>query len=445
MTSPLVSPASLKAEHPLCEFRRQWNASNKREKEEFDYSEFRAGTLGLLDMLGNAGNCFDVQNPSRRVACSCMANLVLTEEETEATIDYLINFFKLRYEEQRSLILEWKRYSKTFRSFNNDEALSSHQTYLLPGSSTHRVCKNAIAKLVGKERHAWSSIGKPGKAKHGLAEQKGNNSLSEEWEEKLNEYFFSLSKLGAPRATKIVTGLSVDKGTVTTELKHQDVDLIELPACHTKRSLYQSFLLENDLEVSFDNKSRMSSKEKIPLSWPAFCSFWTKNYPKVVISKPAEDLCDDCVVFANKHKYIQSRRRRKPSSPDDEDSDDDPSPPPPTRDEEEALRDEEEDLVVAAAKHVEMAKAQRLFFVSKKEEAKQHAADNKPRTQRTYCFVADFAQNMYVPNFAQEQPGATYYYSPLNVYPFGVVDASTDPTLLTAFIFNEGKFMLLLP
>jgi hypothetical protein len=67
-----------------------------------------------------------------------------------------------------------------------------------------------------------------------------------------------------------------------------------------------------------------------------------------------------------------------------------------------------------------------------------HALTNVARADRTYTFVADFAQNMYVPNFAAEQPGATYYFSPLNVYPFGVVDASTSPTLLTAFIYSEG-------
>jgi hypothetical protein len=45
---------------------------------------------------------------------------------------------------------------------------------------------------------------------------------------------------------------------------------------------------------------------------------------------------------------------------------------------------------------------------------------------------------MYLPNFAAEQPGATYYYSPLNVYPFGIVDCSTNPSKLTAMIFYEG-------
>ena len=51
------------------------------------------------------------------------------------------------------------------------------------------------------------------------------------------------------------------------------------------------------------------------------------------------------------------------------------------------------------------------------------------------CYVADYAQNMCLPNFASEQPGATYYYSPFNVYVFGVVDASIDS--LTAYMYPE--------
>jgi hypothetical protein len=30
------------------------------------------------------------------------------------------------------------------------------------------------------------------------------------------------------------------------------------------------------------------------------------------------------------------------------------------------------------------------------------------------------------------------YYSPLNVYPFGIVDCSTEPSQLTAMMFYEG-------
>ena len=90
-----------------------------------------------------------------------------------------------------------------------------------------------------------------------------------------------------------------------------------------------------------------------------------------------------------------------------------------------------------AARHVSMARKQRELFNAKKELAKSTAT--LPARDRVYTFVADFAQNMYLPNFAAEQPGATYYYSPLNVYPFGIVDASKTPTELTAHVFYEGE------
>ena len=51
---------------------------------------------------------------------------------------------------------------------------------------------------------------------------------------------------------------------------------------------------------------------------------------------------------------------------------------------------------------------------------------------------------MYLPNFSAEQPGATYYYSPLNVYPFGSVDGSTEPTELTGHFYYEGTSLLLM-
>jgi hypothetical protein len=52
------------------------------------------------------------------------------------------------------------------------------------------------------------------------------------------------------------------------------------------------------------------------ISWPSFCRFWSKNYPKIVIQRPAEDLCDDCVVFANRHKY--QKREAQEEEDDDE-------------------------------------------------------------------------------------------------------------------------------
>ena len=99
--------------------------------------------------------------------------------------------------------------------------------------------------------------------------------------------------------------------------------------------------------------------------------------------------------------------------------------------------------MINAAKHVNMARKQRLLFIAKKEKAKEDVRNGVKQEDRVYTFVADFAQNMYLPNFSAEQPGATYYYSPLNVYPFGVVDGSTEPTELTAHVYYEGMLLLL--
>ena len=96
---------------------------------------------------------------------------------------------------------------------------------------------------------------------------------------------------------------------------------------------------------------------------------------------------------------------------------------------------QQEQEILAAAKHVEMAKLQRELFNKKKEEAFNDR--NKPKEDRVYTLVADYAQNMYLPNFASSQPGATYYYSPLNEYCFGVVDASTRPSKLYGHVYLE--------
>jgi hypothetical protein len=101
----------------------------------------------------------------------------------------------------------------------------------------------------------------------------------------------------------------------------------------------------------------------------------------------------------------------------------------------EALMQAQEEEILSVARHVEMAQKQRILFNNKKDIA--FLDKDKPKEDRVFTFVADYAQNMYLPNFASSQPGATYYYSPLNAYCFGVVDASTRPSKLYGHIYLE--------
>jgi hypothetical protein len=57
----------------------------------------------------------------------------------------------------------------------------------------------------------------------------------------------------------------------------------------------------------------------------------------------------------------------------------------------------------------------------------------------SFCLVADYAQNLGLPHFGGEQPGDTYYFSPLAVYCFGVVDASRSPEVLHCFGYTEDQ------
>jgi hypothetical protein len=42
-----------------------------------------------------------------------------------------------------------------------------------------------------------------------------------------------------------------------------------------------------------------------------------------------------------------------------------------------------------------------------------------------------------LPNLGDTQPGNTYYFSPKNVYVFGIADNSTKPTTLLSYVYQE--------
>ena len=438
--SCFVSPSKTPLSSPVVQLHALWNECNRQEQEEFDYSPWRESLEDFLIVMMRTEFCTDVHNPGRKTKCTCMSSLDISNVEKEEVLDYLITYAKMGRDEQRALIWEWKRYSKVLDT--GERGAYGGKTYLLPGT-THVICKNAIAKIIGKKCDAWSSIKGP-EPSHGLKDWPSNSRMKPEVEDDLHAYFLSPQSLGAPRATRLVSSISADKEKVNTELRDADADLIELPSCHRKRALYRGFLLSQGWEAKFDHKSRQTSlvkageqiEDKGPISWPSFCQYWERHFPKLVIQRPAEDLCDDCVIFANKHRYMKRNTR----TVEDGDSDtEEASEREVNHDEDEQVMEAQEDLIVRAAKHVAMAKEQRQLFVRKKAEAREDAIKGIPQEQRTYTFVADFAQNMYLPNFASEQPGATYYFSPLNVYPFGVVDPSGEQSQLIAHIYIEGE------
>ena len=258
-----VSPSESHNKSPLLELRRCWTACNKAEKAAFDLGPWKSDFDEFLTLLMNRGRCGDIHHVQRVTTCNCMQELqtTLSYDDQSQVVDCLVQHAKLDWEPQRQLTVEWKKHGEATRSMLEGQRRNEQSKVCpLPGSSSHKTCKNALATILGKSKCAWENIGKEGKDVHGLAKcETSNYALPKEEVEALHECLFSLTKLGAPRATKPMTDLLSD-GTVSTELKDADPELIELPFCNSKRQLYKSHLLSRGFDVGCDSKSRQTTK-----------------------------------------------------------------------------------------------------------------------------------------------------------------------------------------
>jgi hypothetical protein len=94
--------------------------------------------------------------------------------------------------------------------------------------------------------------------------------------------------------------------------------------------------------------------------------------------------------------------------------------------------DEERELMlIDSAEHVKMARSQRALYKAKVVDAVADATEGKDHAKRRYTFVVDYGQNMELPVYNKEQPGITYYYSPLSIYNLGIVDH--------AHVYDDGR------
>ncbi len=81
---------------------------------------------------------------------------------------------------------------------------------------------------------------------------------------------------------------------------------------------------------------------------------------------------------------------------------------------------------MAIGEHVRMYWVQQVLFQEKVEEAIADAKEDKQFSDRRYTFVVDYGQNMELPVYNSQQPGATYYYSPVSINNLGMVDHAHD-------------------
>ncbi len=92
---------------------------------------------------------------------------------------------------------------------------------------------------------------------------------------------------------------------------------------------------------------------------------------------------------------------------------------------------ERELMLMQAAAHIKMARAQRALYQAKVVDVVADATAGEEHLVRRYTFGVNYGQNMELPVYNKEQPGCTYYFSPMSIYNLGVVDH--------AHVYNDGE------
>jgi hypothetical protein len=197
-----------------------------------------------------------------------------------------------------------------------------------------------------------------------------------------------------------------------------------------------------------------------------FFPFIYYYYYYIYHQSPQKDICPACCVFHNRFRYASRKKNNEPGELADhagegidkyyttKDTD--------RRDEEveQELREacidlkkdiyatvilEEEDAVkernktiLEAAEHVKEAQGMREEGNKRIAEALEDQRNELPHNEARRCIIGDFCQNCGIPHLGGCQAGDTYYFSPLNVNVFGIVDCGVEGGALHAYPYHEG-------
>ena len=330
------------------------------------------------------------------------------------------------------------------------------------------VCKNGLQGLLCIGRKLWtSSIKNPGQV-HGNTGKANKSKPFAEVYVSLTTFFEALEKEGSPFATRII------REETGTTMRDDDPNEVCLPPHITKHKCYARWCWERGWKVFkvsrtltlYDKVQNFSLHENddasaVPLwpsgstpervvTWPTFLDFWKENFPHIKLRKKGADTCTDCLVLVNEFRMrlgASARNENEDDSSQEEgagggvnggDGDDDGGngdgggggggSDGGGGDEDMLVRQmNNAQLVLQKAKaHVKKYQVQRRHATHVKDLAKLDITNHLPSLFRRRVLTIDMGQNLSVPNFEGEQPGDTYYLSPLTVYLFGVVEAEFD-------------------
>jgi hypothetical protein len=440
---------------------REWKSSpfelfHKRKEPDFILNEL----ISYNQTLANRPCCFNTVQGKGSHTCSCLSALENGKDDSfyEAVAEYQYMFGSLNKDDQKKMVIEWMRnmpatgiqkkkkmFSIPFLLHEDDNSDEYHNLRI------SKICTSAMLDLLGKRRRWWFVCREHAKnntlPSHALKGRTPNNKRK--WntlfEEDLKTHFEQLKQEAEPVATGVVREL-----TGETNLRDA-VDADYFPPSVSKRSCYGRFCLERGWRISSSNKGTIQKtpiegldQQEIP-SLTSYNSFWEKHYDKLKVRKPTEDICGYCYRIYNSSKFrLSTFDAEQVEDENNREGDlgvtcDDTSESTTTEGLVNVSKEvgHWERLLLDASLHVQRARAQRQLLHNKQTKATRDKVNNISHCNRHYCLIADYSQNLNLPHFGSTQPGETYFYTPLILYLFGVVDTSNHDHLI-GHLFREG-------
>jgi hypothetical protein len=419
--------------------------------------------------------------------CDCMETLFANPQQNKAIAKkaaaYLLFWKSASYEYKRTMIYNWYGTANMIKNMTFARNWKCYILQVAHGEDvgdeeevdevgvplSKNICRHALMTLLDIGDDLWkTAIENPThintlKGKKGVLSNKGKSNA--EMYDSLSQFFENLKEEALPFATRIVRD---ESGTNTRD---DDPDEIAIPPHLTKHKCYSWWCYERGWKVKkFSSAQTIYTKTadyevrddwpdndpKKICTWPTFRSFWQKHFPKLVVRGKGSDTCTDCLVLRNQFRTRAARLERtnmfeqRRGTNDDEREGDVID----NNDEEQSSADENDnnqnmdlerelelttEVLTKAKLHVKSYVIQRDYKKTIVANARNDITYQLSSVFRRKVFTIDMGQNLSLPSFESEQPGDTYYLTPLTVLLFGIVDnAPMDgKERMDAFIWRE--------
>ena len=396
---------------------------------------------------------------ARETACTCMKDIFNDPNSPGLSLkvaNYQIYWKSLKLDARRGIIHAWIQTSDVLKPLVQESGQKSRKIFMLPvlvdegeqETQGYQICRDALWNLLDIGPDLW----KAGCSNPMMVNKNRNKKGTESaWGKKNAEVNASmhefLNDLKQNHSLPFATRLVRDETGLTT--RDDDVDEVALPPNYSMRRCYELWCLSRGYKPTFKSSAKsiynkindyalrendeddwpIGSEPQQVCAWETFRSYWWKHFPKMKIRKKGADVCTDCLMLANSFRSRSNRQQRRG---------------------EDVQAEQEEDLentimytrevIARAEEHVRAYQIQKKMKQDIIVSAMNEITQNLPSLYRKRVFTIDMGQNLGIPNFEGEQPGDTFYLTPLTVLLFGVVDNTTQVAgkeHMNAYVWQE--------